>query len=599
VDGVKSSYCCVSHAKAILSVNVMDVSHSFVYCGHICSQSQSYTRRMTNRSAEISTNFNVWKPRFLRLRQFVPPRSTTARAFWPSKPPPSFPQRLKINNHKPTNQSENGFEPTQPSEHCCHPSMNSVPLYSGEAPPYQEVNTAMMMGGTRYSSQNDARGGADVSRTTAPVPRVHPNCSPVLDAAPRHCRMVLTAPNPRDDIPYSSPGVKHFSQRRRHLAAADHSNTIDASSSAAALAVPLVEQVVTLVDRSPTKPERTCSASLSSGRGRGGKPAMRRATSTKEEEKARQFLKEVEDRKALQCFKEPTRGGLAGLPPLPLNDAERTPTSSPRDHRRAEEEVPPSAHLAPTDAEDSGSIGSSDVSFHDDAASSPRSATAPRAFVAAARVDARMVAPLPYPEAAATTTADLRECPPAIRQLMTLSASRYSTRRLPIQGDVPTAAPARVDDDHQQISLCSGPPPRRRPSIRGPSSHRHNHSCHVVPHDDSARTSPPPAASSNRPRMLIQVAPGMQATLRSSDETWEAIKNDFYMPGLCLGCNSTLFVIQDAAYILCPACHTVSPMDGVYVDAVNAGVGLGFKYDDLVRWQAEILREQTTQRRLR
>jgi hypothetical protein len=97
--------------------------------------------------------------------------------------------------------------------------------------------------------------------------------------------------------------------------------------------------------------------------------------------------------------------------------------------------------------------------------------------------------------------------------------------------------------------------------------------------------------------MLIQVAPGMQATLRSSDETWEAIKNDFYMPGLCLGCNTTLFVIQDAAYILCPDCHTVSPMDGVYVDTVNAGVGLGFKYDDLVRWQAEILRERQTMQR--
>jgi hypothetical protein len=34
---VKSSFHCVSHETAIPWVNVMDVSHFFVYCGHICS----------------------------------------------------------------------------------------------------------------------------------------------------------------------------------------------------------------------------------------------------------------------------------------------------------------------------------------------------------------------------------------------------------------------------------------------------------------------------------------------------------------------------------------------------------------------------------
>jgi hypothetical protein len=97
--------------------------------------------------------------------------------------------------------------------------------------------------------------------------------------------------------------------------------------------------------------------------------------------------------------------------------------------------------------------------------------------------------------------------------------------------------------------------------------------------------------------MLIQVAPGIQAPLRGSDETWEAIKQDFYVPGMCLSCDITLFVIQDAAYVLCPDCHCVNVMEGDFVDRIAAGVGLGFKYDDLMRWQLEILQEQKRSRK--
>jgi hypothetical protein len=97
--------------------------------------------------------------------------------------------------------------------------------------------------------------------------------------------------------------------------------------------------------------------------------------------------------------------------------------------------------------------------------------------------------------------------------------------------------------------------------------------------------------------MLIQVAPGIQAPLRGSDETWEAIKQDFYVPGMCLSCDITLFVIQDAAYVLCPDCHCVNIMEGDFVDRIAAGVGLGFKYDDLMRWQLEILQEQKRSRK--
>jgi hypothetical protein len=95
-----------------------------------------------------------------------------------------------------------------------------------------------------------------------------------------------------------------------------------------------------------------------------------------------------------------------------------------------------------------------------------------------------------------------------------------------------------------------------------------------------------------RRMMMIQVAPGISAPLRGSEETWEAIKQDFYVPGMCLACDVTLFVIQDAAYVLCPDCHCVNAMEGDFVDRIAAGVGLGFKYDDLMRWQLEIVEER-------
>jgi len=80
--------------------------------------------------------------------------------------------------------------------------------------------------------------------------------------------------------------------------------------------------------------------------------------------------------------------------------------------------------------------------------------------------------------------------------------------------------------------------------------------------------------------------------LRGSRETWEAIRHDYVVPGLCVTCRSTLFAIQDAAYVYCPDCRTVSPMDGDFVDPVTAGIGLGVRPHDLVRFQCEILHEE-------
>jgi hypothetical protein len=87
----------------------------------------------------------------------------------------------------------------------------------------------------------------------------------------------------------------------------------------------------------------------------------------------------------------------------------------------------------------------------------------------------------------------------------------------------------------------------------------------------------------------IEISPGIQVRLRGADETWKAIEHDYYMPTECICCESTIFCIQDADYVLCPGCRVVSRLEGSSSRGVG-GVGLGFKYEDLGRWQEEILR---------
>ena len=48
---------------------------------------------------------------------------------------------------------------------------------------------------------------------------------------------------------------------------------------------------------------------------------------------------------------------------------------------------------------------------------------------------------------------------------------------------------------------------------------------------------------------------------------------------------------MDATYVLCPVCKVVSPLDNG-IDAVQGGVGLGFSFDDLQKWQTEIILSQ-------
>jgi hypothetical protein len=91
----------------------------------------------------------------------------------------------------------------------------------------------------------------------------------------------------------------------------------------------------------------------------------------------------------------------------------------------------------------------------------------------------------------------------------------------------------------------------------------------------------------------LEVSPGLHLQLRGADETWRAIQNDFYMPSECICCNLAIFCIQDADFVLCPGCKVVGPMKGV-LKASDGGVGLGFTYDDLAKWQGDI--EKSRQR---
>jgi hypothetical protein len=108
-------------------------------------------------------------------------------------------------------------------------------------------------------------------------------------------------------------------------------------------------------------------------------------------------------------------------------------------------------------------------------------------------------------------------------------------------------------------------------------------------------------------RRTIEISPGVHVRLRGAEETWDSIGRDFFMPCLCFCCSHELCCIQDADYVLCPKCRVVSPMDTTSYGSESAnataasasastagiehegGVGLGFTFADLLKWQAEII----------
>jgi hypothetical protein len=103
----------------------------------------------------------------------------------------------------------------------------------------------------------------------------------------------------------------------------------------------------------------------------------------------------------------------------------------------------------------------------------------------------------------------------------------------------------------------------------------------------------PPLPSS---QPTIEISPGIRVRLRGADETLEAISNDFYLPAECICCESTIFCIQNADYVLCPDCRVVSRMEGLSSRGMG-GVGLGFKFMDLAQRQNDIILRDELRRR--
>lgn len=91
------------------------------------------------------------------------------------------------------------------------------------------------------------------------------------------------------------------------------------------------------------------------------------------------------------------------------------------------------------------------------------------------------------------------------------------------------------------------------------------------------------------------IAPGVTARLRGAAETLAAVAADCYTLATCWVCQTNLGCVANAAYVLCPACRSVSPLqvdDNYSVD----GVGLGFTLEQLQMWQCEIVLRHRQQR---
>jgi hypothetical protein len=98
--------------------------------------------------------------------------------------------------------------------------------------------------------------------------------------------------------------------------------------------------------------------------------------------------------------------------------------------------------------------------------------------------------------------------------------------------------------------------------------------------------------SATNANLQLEIAPGVFALVRGSDETWNAIERGFSSNVECFVCSTSLICIADADYVLCPDCRVVSPTgaeekkmpasSSVFYQYHRGGVGLGLKgrHDD-------------------
>jgi hypothetical protein len=78
-------------------------------------------------------------------------------------------------------------------------------------------------------------------------------------------------------------------------------------------------------------------------------------------------------------------------------------------------------------------------------------------------------------------------------------------------------------------------------------------------------------------RAELEIAPGVFAALRGSQETMNAIREGDYVDVKCFCCAAKLLCISDAEYVLCPDCRVVSPLLDLPGKCDVGGVGLGLR----------------------
>lgn len=87
---------------------------------------------------------------------------------------------------------------------------------------------------------------------------------------------------------------------------------------------------------------------------------------------------------------------------------------------------------------------------------------------------------------------------------------------------------------------------------------------------------------------MVDISPGVKARLRRTEETMDAVANDYYSAVSCLACNRDLFCIADVCWFICPDCKVISPTEEEQPKGNRHGLGLGFTTDTLIAMQAEV-----------
>lgn len=133
---------------------------------------------------------------------------------------------------------------------------------------------------------------------------------------------------------------------------------------------------------------------------------------------------------------------------------------------------------------------------------------------------------------------------------------------------LPTTSPLRASTNEPYATASQ---PRNYPSTTALAA-------------SSPRRVAPPAGKS----IMIEVAPGVNYTLRGSEETWKAIEDGRITVTRCVFCQIEINCLEDAQLVVCPDCTMISPVDqtndGTDAYITRHGVGVGVKPEDVIRW---------------